>query len=190
MSHGIDVARSHSLAGREARCHLNVASGRYTFRNQYRHFFGCQRRLMFRGSSVRPTAPQLCACNQTRFKHQFGECHDPSFVVAHPKIFQWRYQLALESRGVEIPFTPGAHCARNGIASAFPWLMEYGLVLHWLNRSHTVHPAHIVDAVHAVPPSAGGATFATPTIASLVTNVSNSASLIFSVPDGRSGSTK
>ena len=146
--------------------------------------------MLFRGSRIRPSTFQLCGCNQIRFKHQFGECRDPSFIVAHSKIIHWSNQLALESRGVEIPSTPGTHCPRDCIASAFPRLMEHGLVFLGLNWAHSMHPAHVVDTVHAAPPSTGAAIFATPTIASRVTRPAISASLISSVPDGRSGSTR
>src|SRR5438445_5809763 len=63
------------------------------------------------------------------------------------------------------------------------------LVLFTLNRPHVLHAAHVVHAVHGRTPGGSG-TLATPIMASRVTSAASSSSLNFSLPAGRSGSTR
>src|SRR5206468_11157477 len=101
-----------------------------------------------------------------------------------------RQQLELMARVVEIqPSATGPNDAGHRVHTAFPGFMEDRLVLLVLNRAHSVHAAHVVDAVHGAPPLPADVTFATPTIASRVTSAASSSSVMCSEPAGRSGST-
>src|SRR5207245_1008617 len=79
--------------------------------------------------------------------------------------------------------------SREAAHARLPLGMEHRLVLLDFDRSHAVHAAHVVDAVHRLP-RAGSFTCATPIIASRVTIAASSSSLQPSVPAGRSGSTR
>ena len=70
----------------------------------------------------------------------------------------------------------------------FPALVENGFVRFRRNPSHTVHAAHIVDAVHREAPAS--VTLAVPIIASRVTNAASSSWFICPEPAGRSGNTR
>ena len=68
--------------------------------------------------------------------------------------------------------------------AAFPAFVENGFVGFGLHRAEAVHAAHVMHAVHFA------VAFAVPIIASRVMSAASSASLIFSVPAGRSGMTR
>ena len=85
---------------------------------------------------------------------------------------------------------PGAHRARHREHPRLPGRVKHRLVLLVLDRAHAVHAAHVMHAVHARLPSPGGATLATPIMASRVTSAASASSLSSSVPAGRSGSTR
>src|SRR5262249_3481542 len=97
--------------------------------------------------------------------------------------------LAIEARLVDVPFAPSGTGARHGENAPFPGLVKDGLVLLALDGAEIIHPAHVMDAVHRVPP-AGSVTFAVPIMASRLTSSASCSSLIPSLPSGRSGSTR
>src|SRR2546427_2112678 len=92
--------------------------------------------------------------------------------------------------GVAVPL---ARATSRGVRRVYPPLpdrMENRLVFFILNRAHALHAAHVVHAVHSFPPGRGAGTLATPTIASRVTSAASWSSVMFSVPEGRSGRTR
>src|SRR5262245_39054336 len=93
------------------------------------------------------------------------------------------------TRGVAVPLAPGAHGAVHHIDPSFPRLMEDRLILLVHHGPHPMHSTHVMHAIHGRPPCGEG-TFATPTMESRVTSAASSSSVRFSVPAGRSGSTR
>src|SRR4029077_9046330 len=89
----------------------------------------------------------------------------PFLVIARAQIIFRRHLLDAEARLVDVPLAPGAAGAGEGEDAAFPRLVEDRLVLLALDRAESVHPAHVVDAVHRFAP-AGTLTRATPIMAS------------------------
>ena len=103
-------------------------------------------------------------------------------VVAGGQVFGGRHLLAREAPHVDVPLAQKAGGERDGEGPPLPLAVEDGLVALDLHRAEAVHAAEVVGAVHAF-------TWATPIIASRVTSAASCASLIRSVPRGRSGST-
>src|SRR5687768_3477030 len=114
----------------------------------------------------------------------------PSLVVAHSQIIGRGQELERVPVGVEVPLAPGSHRTGERVDPRLPGCVEHRLVLLVLDGAHVLLTAHVVRAVHGLPPDGGNVTFATPTIASRVTSAANCSSVIVSVPVGRSGRTR
>src|SRR5262245_27905394 len=119
-----------------------------------------------------PSSDELC-----------NECGVPTFVIAHAKIICTGNALDIRPGGAQL------HGGYQREHPDFPGFMETRLAFFISDLPQPLHAAHIVDAVHERPPTQGEATFATPIIESRVTKLARSASLIDSVPGGRSGNT-
>ena len=91
--------------------------------------------------------------------------------------------------GVEAPLAPGPHRTVECVDRAFPGAWNTGSFFSIHNRTHALLTAHVVHAVHGLPPDGGNVTLATPTMASRVTSAASCSSVIVSVPAGRSGRT-
>ena len=92
--------------------------------------------------------------------------------------------------GVEVPLAPGPHRTGECVDPRLPGRVEHRFVLLILDWTHALLTAHVVHAVHGLPPDGGNVTLATPTIASRVTSAASCSSVIVSVPAGRSGRTR
>src|SRR5206468_2964815 len=137
----------------------------------------------------RRAAVDFLASGDTVRDQLIREPRQPSLVVRHAEIFGRRQALELMARVVQIlPAAVRSDDARRRIDAALPRLMEGGVVLLVMNRTHAVHAAHVVDAVHDFSPEEE--TFATPTIELRVTSAASCSSVICSVPAGRSGRTR
>jgi hypothetical protein len=53
------------------------------------------------------------------------------------------------SANINIPPTPGSHRTPQGEHTGFPWMVKYRLTRFFLDRAHSVHATHVVNAVHA-----------------------------------------
>src|SRR3954470_80300 len=115
--------------------------------------------------------------------------HQPFLVVGHAQIIGRGKLLDRVTASVDVPLSPRTDRAIDGVDPALPFFVEYRLIFLMPDRAHPVHPTHVMNAVHGLPPS-GIATLATPIIESRVTSETSSSSDIFSVPAGRSGSTR
>src|SRR5579863_10248220 len=185
------VAGAHALAHLEVWRHRYVpARGIMPAAGDARHHIGGQwrRGLARTGGSV--AAVNFRACDQTAGNHQPNQTSEPFLVVTHAKIFRWRNQFDLVAAGIDIPLSPRRHRTIERERYPLPTGVEDGLVLFIFEHAHTLHAAHVVHTVHAAPPACPSVTFATPTIASRVTSAASSSSLSFSLPAGRSGSTR
>src|SRR5207302_8210063 len=107
-----------------------------------------------------------------------------------PQVLGRRNQFAFVAGSVDVPFAPCAHGQRQRKRPRLPGFMENRLIRLVLNRAHALNAAHIVHAIHAPLPSRGMAPMATPTIESRVTSAASASSVSFSLPAGRSGSTR
>src|SRR5204863_3081519 len=93
--------------------------------------------------------------------------------------------------GIDVPLAADrSQDARQGIDTPFPFGMKRRLAFFVHDRTHAVHAAHVVDAVHTRPPGFEIVTLLTPIIESRVTSAASCSSVIRSVPAGRSGSTR
>src|SRR5262245_61792398 len=121
--------------------------------------------------------------------------HEPSqplLVITHAKVFGRRNEFDLKAPRVDVPFVKSPHRTVQGIRARFPAFMKHRLILLILNRAEALHPTHVMDAVHALAPAlvVGIVTLVTPIMASRVTKAASSSSFSFSLPSGRSGSTR
>src|SRR5262249_6532230 len=98
-----------------------------------------------------------------------------------------RNELDMVATGVDVPLPPGADRPRQRVHAALPARVEYRLVPLDADRSHALHAAHVVRAVHLAPSARGMVTFPTPLMDSRVTRPASASSLRFSLPVGRSG---
>src|SRR5215831_18038354 len=140
------------------------------------------RRRLHRGR-IGSTALNLGAGHHAFFDELCDERGTPAFVIAHPKVIRSRNALDVRSQAAHLD---GLYQREH---PDFPWFVETRLAFFISDLPQPLHAAHIVDAVHERPPTQGEATFATPIIESRVTKLARSASLIDSVPGGRSGNT-
>src|ERR1700683_870267 len=90
----------------------------------------------------------------------------------------------------EAPLVPSPHKPVHPINPPFPGCVINRLVLFVFDGAHILLAPHVMNAVHSWAPFCGGATLATPTIASRVTSAANASSLKCSLSAGRSGSTR
>src|SRR5713226_7125372 len=122
-------------------------------------------------AECRLAALDLRRCRNARAQKLTEHARDPSFVVAHAQVVGRRQKLNRMTRRVEIRSAPACspHPGQR-IDPTLPGGVKDGLVLLVFDGAHAVHPAHVVDAVHAAPPAGGSVTFATPTIESRVTS--------------------
>src|SRR6202008_478915 len=100
---------------------------------------------------------------------QLNHSDEKLFVVADTEIFGRWNELSLVARRVDVPLPPGAHGPVEGKYARFPPRMENRLLLFLLDRTPAVQAAHVMDAVHHLPPGGGATTLATPMIESRVT---------------------
>ena len=80
--------------------------------------------------------------------------------------------------GVEAPLAPCPHRTVECVDPRFPRGVEHRFVLLEHNGTHALLTAHVVHAIHWLPPDGGTVTLATPTIASRVTNAASCSSVI------------
>src|SRR5262249_16728768 len=107
------------------------------------------------------------------------------------QVLRRRQQFDLISRVVEIlPPASRSDDARDSVHASFPSFMEDRLVPFMNDRTHAVHAAPVVHTVHFAPSACGSVTFGGPTLAPRVTSAASASSLMFSLPPGRSGSTR
>ena len=90
---------------------------------------------------------------------------------------------------VNVRLAPSVDCDVQGVYSPLPSRVKDRLVLLVLDRTHAVHAAHVMNAIHCLPPC-GKVTLATPIMASRVTSAASASSVRFSLPAGRSGKTR
>src|SRR5262249_3794782 len=117
---------------------------------------------------------------------------EPSLVVRHPQVVGGRQDLNAVAERVQVP-QPGAAGAKHAperIHAPFPRMVEHRLARLAGDRTHVLHAAHVVDAVHPRASAVSSVTFAVPIIESRVTRAANCSSLRCSLPAGRSGSTR
>src|SRR5205807_8873155 len=113
----------------------------------------------------------------------------PLLVVSRGEVFGRRDPLARVAPHVDVPLAMVAAGEIESVHARLPLGVDHRLVLLDFDRTHAVHAAHVLDAVHGLLRS-GALTCATPIIASRVTIAASSSSLQPSVPAGRSGSTR
>src|SRR5262249_7247654 len=147
-------------------------------------------RRCLRGTRIGFFGFQLPFRDQTKLYNLLSKFNEPPFVVAHAEIIGRGQQLDVVPVGIEIPLTKSAHRPGQCIGSTFPFLMKHRFILLVMNGAHVLHTAHVMHAVHARPPAGGTVTFSTPIIALRVTISASCSSVIFSVPEGRSGRTR
>src|SRR5205085_10601503 len=144
-----------------------------------------------RRSRRRMAALELVARDDSVRDQQFDEAREPALVIAHSQIFGRRQELDLMTRVVQILLSAARpHHACDGVNPSVPRFVTDGLVSFVMDRSHAVHAAHVVHAVHAMSPACSSVILAVPTIESRVTRAASAFSLMFSLPAGRSGSTR
>src|SRR5262245_22713398 len=186
----MDVARAGPLAHRESRRRRDAAARRVAPRNHLRNGSSGDARRGLRRSGGGAPRIDLLARDEAACRELVHEPRQPPLVIAHSQVLGRRQQFELMARVVEILApSAGSNDARHGVHASFPRFVENRLVRLVPDRSHAVHAAHVMDAVHTASPGAASDTFATPTIASRVTSAASCASLKWSAPAGRSGST-
>src|SRR5467141_647176 len=186
----IYVPGAHALADFEAGRHLYIAARGHTLGHQYDCFLSGEGRRGFGLTFGWDSALDLAPRHQIALHQHLQKSYELSCVVTQLAIFRRWNQFDLVTRGVNVPLAPGCHGAPQREEPALPRGVKHRLVLLILNGAHPVHPAHVMYAVHVGFPSRRAVTLATPTIASRVTNAASASTLSFSVPAGRSGSTR
>src|SRR5216684_715787 len=184
----IDVTCANSLSGVKA-CGRRYVAARWPSRCKHRRHLVCLEYPACHGRCrSRPAALQLGPCHKACLKQQLRETRDPPFVVAHSQVIGRGDQLLLVTPSGVRPATVDRHAECE--YAPFPRRTEHRLILLRSDWPHILHAAHVVDAIHARPPSAGAATRETPIIASRVTSAASSDSAKCSAPGGRSGNTR
>src|SRR5262249_22995857 len=138
-------------------------------------------------SGVRLAAGELCRGDHATFHKQRFADIQPVLEITQPQVVDGPNQIDLVPVRVDIPLARGPQHLLNSVHPAFPRRMKDRRVLLMLDRTHVLHAAQVMDAVHGVSP--GRAARATPIMESRVTSVASSSSFRCSVPGGRSGST-
>src|SRR5215471_17623779 len=184
MRDRMDVAPAHAIPDTEPRRQrevlLRLEGAEEQLACDHRRHHGC--RLHRRRIGVPPL--HLGAGYDPALDEPCHERRVPAFVIAHAQILCGRNAFDIRPQAAQL------HGLDQREHPYFPCLMETRRMFVVSDLTQPVHTAHIVDAVHAPPPTRGAATLATPIIASRVTNRARSASLMDSVPGGRSGSTR
>src|SRR6185436_9465801 len=107
----------------------------------------------------------------------------PSLVVRHPEVVDGRQTLDGMAKRIEVPrAAAGSQHAGERIHASLPGLVERGLIALVANRSHVLHSAHVMNAVHAGTSATSRVTFAVPIIESRVTSAASASSLRRSLP--------
>src|SRR6267154_2609721 len=190
VTNRIYIPRAHALANFESGRHLYIAARGHTLGHQYDCFLSGEGRRGFGLAFGWDSALDLASRHQIALNQHLQKSYELSSVVTQLEIFRRWNQFDLVTRGVNVPLAPGCHGAPQSEDPALPRGVKDRLVFLILNGAHPVHPAHVMYAVHVGFPSRRAVTLATPTIASRVTNAASASTLSFSVPAGRSGSTR
>src|SRR5580704_111450 len=190
VSQRIDVSCADILSGLEAGARIRLGPHKITAITRARPRGGSakSRRFLLRSGGGLARL-QFLPGHQTALHQQFRGPRQPFLVITHPQVIRWGKQFNTMPASIDVPLVPGASGAFHRIHPAFPRCMKHGFVFLMLDGSHVLHPAHVMDAVHALAPSTG-ATFPAPIMASRATRAASSCSVIFSVPAGLSGSTR
>src|SRR5579863_240771 len=187
----VHVARPDVLTDLESWLHVHIvpaqgtAPGELRIDHRRRHRWGRARRTCIGMSTI-----EFRLCNRVATQQTIYKRLEKTLIVTHSQIVGGRKNLKFVAKVPAPRRAEPAGRAHERPCATFPCLVKHGLVRVIVDRPHVLHPAHVVDAVHAVPAFRGGSTLATPTMASLVTSAASSSSLRLSVPAGRSGRTR
>src|SRR5579871_968607 len=135
-------------------------------------------------AGLRHSGRDLRSGDEAACEQAFRERREPALVVAHAQILAGWNPLYRRTQA-EPQFSGGLNGVRHCVNPSLPALVKYGFAAGEFDRAHVLHPPHVMDAVHGET-----TTFATPIMASRVTNAASASSLRWAVFAGRSGSTR
>jgi hypothetical protein len=188
----MDIARDHAIPDPVARRHVLVGLRGPTPPQRRLDLVDlhhpCPRHRSSVATPPEQTSGDLVPRDQAVVLQQLLETEEPVLVVGRGEILGGRHLLAREAALVDVPLAEEAGRQRDREGAPLPLVMEHRLVALDLDGPETVHAAQIVPAVHR-PAPCDLVTVATPIIASRVTSSASCASVIRSVPAGRSGRT-
>ena len=144
----MDVAGPYALTHPEAGLDRYFSVRRSALRDHSRNGTRNKHRRRLWRIQNRLSTLDLGACDQAALNQEFNQPCNPFLVITHPQILGRGDQLALVTRAIESPFSPGSHRQRQRERSRLPALVEHGLIVSGSDRPHAMHAAHIMHAVH------------------------------------------